>query len=595
MLVRACCLMLLSCCCSGWATTGIASLAATRSAGSVVDYCDYDPGVRWSPLPLGLHVMPCSNASDPFQRWAGETLLGTGSAASSPITNAGAPGYCLGVERADPVTMSACSGPNGTQAATKFFYNHTSRSLGVVGATDHCLNVNHNTGPDINFEKCPIAGVTPPRVQQRRQFDWNPSTRQLRSVFEPNLCLTLNRSKILTFVQPPCRWPSVPPPEPPPWSGQSSLLQGITLLENVTAIRGYGADTWYPTEDRSGALFSGFDDGGVGSVTVGSSAPAFMTGTSVVTGTGWRNLSVVAVGGAIHEDGMPMNGRYTSANAVVNGTLWVGTYGLNATTSSDACPQNGFFGPCQEIGPFVGFRSSVTGGRSWSEPAGPDGRHLTVANPLFEQLGQPVKLGAPHVVDHGPENRLSPDGQLYMIGMGCLAVEPNSNCTWISGDAIFVTRTKWYSASEPASLNDPRNWEFSCGKACWTDKVADAAPVLSWKGRVGTVTATWHAEFERYLITVTTPTIMPSTVGPYDTYVLETPSLTDGPFRVVSYMPRFGQQAYFVSIPSRFLGPPGSKRAVMTFSANFACKTGGCEPNIGGASYGANLLPIRFD
>jgi hypothetical protein len=57
-------------------------------------------------------------------------------------------------------------------------------------------------------------------------------------------------------------------------------------------------------------------------------------------------------------------------------------------------------------------------------------------------------------------------------------------------------------------------------------------------------------------------------------------------------MPRFGQQAYFVSFPSRFLGP--GKDAVMAFSANFACKTGGCVPNIKGAGYGANLLPVQF-
>ena len=76
--------------------------------------------------------------------------------------------------------------------------------------------------------------------------------------------------------------------------------------------------------------------------------------------------------------------------------------------------------------------------------------------------------------------------------------------------------------------------------------------------------------------------------------MLETPSLTDGPFSLVSYMPRFGQQAYFVSFPSCFFGPPGSREAVMSFSANFQCKTGNCEPNIIGANYGANLLPIRF-
>ena len=157
------------------------------------------------------------------------------------------------------------------------------------------------------------ATGTPPRVQERRQFDWEPRTSQLRSVFEPTLCLTLNRSKILTYIEPPCVWPSLPPPDDQPWTGPSPLLQGITILENVTAIPGYDADTWYPTQDRDGKLYSGFDDGVVGAVTVGSSAPAFLTGTAVVSGApDWRNLSVHAVGGAVYEEGRPMNGPSNS-------------------------------------------------------------------------------------------------------------------------------------------------------------------------------------------------------------------------------------------------------------------------------------------
>ena len=62
-----------------------------------------------------------------------------------------------------------------------------------------------------------------------------------------------------------------------------------------------------------------------------------------------------------------------------------------------------------------------------AEPLAPDGTNLTVASPLFDTLGQPIKLGAPHVVDHGPENVQSPDGALYMVGMGCLASKPNPN------------------------------------------------------------------------------------------------------------------------------------------------------------------------
>lgn len=65
----------------------------------------------------------------------------------------------------------------------------------------------------------------------------------------------------------------------------------------------------------------------------------------------------------------------------------MGTYGLNAT------PGDCWSGMCQEIGPFVGFRSSIDSGQTWSEPCATDGTKLTVASPLFETLGDPVKLG----------------------------------------------------------------------------------------------------------------------------------------------------------------------------------------------------------
>ena len=44
------------------------------------------------------------------------------------------------------------------------------------------------------------------------------------------------------------------------------------------------------------------------------------------------------------------------------------------------------------------------------------------------------------------------------------------------------------------------------------------------------------------------------------------------------------------------VAPSGSTNfdAVLTFSANFACRTEGCAPNILNAGYGANLLPVRL-
>ena len=240
---------------------------------------------------------------------------------------------------------------------------------------------------------------------------------------------------------------------------------------------------------------------------------------------------------------------------------------------------------------------------------------MLITSPLRSHLLPPcLSLLLLAQVDFGPENSLSPDGRVYMVGNGCLAPHANSNCSWISGDAVFLARTvvdaatgeHAYRAADPDSINQRQAWEYYCGEAsgegeCWTAEVSKAAPILTWKGRVGTVTATWHPVLKRFLVAITTPTVLPSTVGPYDTWVLEAASLTASSFKLVAYLPRFGQQAYFVSFPSRFLGTgkgasasASAREAVMAFSANFACKTGGCEPNIRGASYGANLLPVRF-
>jgi len=44
--------------------------------------------------------------------------------------------------------------------------------------------------------------------------------------------------------------------------------------------------------------------------------------------------------------------------------------------------------------------------------------------------------------------------------------------------------------------------------------------------------------------------------GPYDTYLLESRDLT-GPWKLASYMKAFGEQAYFVNLPSKFIAADG--------------------------------------
>tara|TARA_B110000091_G_C13713608_1_gene431589 strand:- start:17 stop:772 length:756 start_codon:yes stop_codon:yes gene_type:complete len=96
-------------------------------------------------------------------------------------------------------------------------------------------------------------------------------------------------------------------------------------------------------------------------------------------------------------------------------------------------------------------------------------RWMTTERGLFgETRTDSINIGAPHVIDHGPENINSPDRSLYMSAMGCLAENSASkdyNCSWISGDAIFVVRAAlgpaMVAASNSSSLNDQTFWEYS--------------------------------------------------------------------------------------------------------------------------------------
>lgn len=337
--------------------------------------CEYGEAIKYTAEATSVFVKPCS-VSDATQRWAGDTLRQSGT--YSTLTNAGSlEGACLGTSTQDPVSMD-----NGCD--TQFFYNHSNRSIAVVESTGKlrprwrnqhashwqpseavgsCLDVNHGHGPDVQFYAC-HDGTS--GDLQHQQFMYEPESGQLRNAGNTSLCLALNRTKILPYITPPCTWPNRPAAGLP--FEQSTILRGITVLENATAIKNYGADTWYPAEDRHGNLYSGFDDGAVDGVSVGSACTrvrskcasgkfGFKTGSAVVRGDSWRNLSVQATGGAIFEDGYPMQGRYTCANAVANSTWWVGSYGL-AVGDASCEAGTGVLQFC-EMGPFVGFRSST--------------------------------------------------------------------------------------------------------------------------------------------------------------------------------------------------------------------------------------------
>ena len=77
--------------------------------------------------------------------------------------------------------------------------------------------------------------------------------------------------------------------------------------------------------------------------------------------------------------------------------------------------------------------------------------------------------------------------------------------------------------------------------------------------------------------------------------ILESERAT-GPWKLVVYLKDFGEQAYFVNIPSKFLSPDG-RSGWLLYAANFSncCKNWPSHrPNPAGSRYGMCWQEIRF-
>jgi hypothetical protein len=77
-------------------------------------------------------------------------------------------------------------------------------------------------------------------------------------------------------------------------------------------------------------------------------------------------------------------------------------------------------------------------------------------------------------------------------------------------------------------------------------------------------------------------------------YILEADAIT-GPWRMVSYMKDFGEQAYFLNFPSKFISPDG-RSLWLCYSANFSPGWNGVELkfNPPGGRYGLCLHEVRL-
>src|SRR2546425_3069177 len=389
------------------------------------------------------------------------------------------------------------------------------------------------------------------------------------------------------------KWPSQPPIDCP--FEPSKEIVGLIFTGRHAAYT--EADTWYPSWAADDTMYSPWTDGNV-SQPRGEGAPLSEiecssdsrnpvnagrggksgTGQARIIGDDPLNLKIEPLG--IHyAPTAPYGGRYPCGSLVHAGVWYYGTYCLDEADRGLNW---------DILGPFVGFRISTDYGKTWM-----DTPH-TPAEPIFGESGKDgrkIKIGAPHFVDFGKELHYSPDGKAYLVGHG--ASRPDANLAWIAGDQAYLIRVM----PSLQSMNDASKYEFfgghtTQGEPIWTSDFSRIKPLIEWNGRVGHATMTYHPALKKYLLCVTDGW---PTISTMNTYILESDTIA-GPWKLVTFMEKFGAQGYFVNIPSKFISFSGASMW-LCYSANFT------NPYLGtnfpadppGSKYAMCLQEIELD
>jgi hypothetical protein len=386
-------------------------------------------------------------------------------------------------------------------------------------------------------------------------------------------------------------WPNETPQGCP--FEQSKQLGGVYFTGRYHT-RPYG-DTWYPSWASDDNLYSPFTDGtteGVLAMSIENDTdwPVATTGNAVMIGDDPQNLVVKNTSEPQKASPKPFEGRYPCGSLVYNDVWYYGTYCLGPKPTTK---YEGFDYNWPILGPMPGFRTSTDYGKTWTPSP------LTPEKPLFPEPAKrwgAVKMGAPHFVDFGKNMQYSPDGKAYLLGMGAEEndLKPRyANLSWTTADQVYLARV----TPSIENINDIKKYEFfaghdAAGKPIWTTDFAKIKPLLDWNNNMGVATATYVPGLKKFLMCVTDGW---PTCDRTRTYILESDALT-GPWRLVTYLKNFGEQAYFVNVPSKFVAADG-RSMWMLYSANFASGWNGAPPlksNPPGSSYGMSFHEMRL-
>ena len=398
----------------------------------------------------------------------------------------------------------------------------------------------------------------------------------------------------------PTVWKSEPPPDCP--FERSKELTGIEFTGFHSDYR--FADTWYPSWAADGNLYSPWTDGPCHADSSNSDGYEYAkegamgtfnaklrpatTGQAVMIGDDPLKLEVKSLG-TVRADPYPYGGRYPCGSLVHRGVWYYGTYCLSPHGNTRFGETN-YNWPW--LGPLVGFRVSRDLGKTWQETP------HTPAKPLFGETGlwgHPVKIGAPHFVDFGKDMEHSPDGKAYLVAQGAELSDSKprfANLSWITADQVYLIRV----APSPDTINNPKAYEFFAGhdlqgQPVWANDLKASRPLLEWNNQMGCVTATYFPPLRKYLMCITDGG---NTCARMNTCLLEADTLT-GPWKLVTHLENFGEQAYFVNFPSKFIGADG-RTAWLCYSGNFATDWNNerIQVNPPGTRYGLVLQQVRL-
>lgn len=357
-------------------------------------------------------------------------------------------------------------------------------------------------------------------------------------------------------------WPNNRPESCP--YPQSESFKGILLTGKYANYT--NADTYYPTWATDGHLYSAWTDGYVDGEFCHSftnEGKVARTGQIKIVGDAPFDLTYVNLG-HMEATQAPYGGRYPCGGLVYDGVWYHGSYCL--TTVTDDFSECGSVG-WSRMGPFVGYRTSTDWDHytvDWEDGFWEPCPHTGEA-PLFKEdpLKAQVKIGAPHFVDFGQNLTYSPDGKAYLVAQG--STDPEAWNSWIQADQVYLLRV----TPGIETMNDSAAYEYYAGKNLdgsdrWSSDFNEIQPILEWKGKLGCVTITYNAPLNKYLMCITRGVRQ----GHYDTMILESDQMT-GDWKMIHYLEDFGNEAYFVNIPSKFISSDG-KTATLWYSANFS-------------------------